>query len=82
MSIYNTILCIISPLYQISNFFPLIKSRKNTIVEYFFCYLSKWECKKYICGTLPFTALKVYPTMTTSAAGTRKCEKGLCNIIL
>ncbi len=24
--------------------------------------------KKYICGTLPFTALQVIPTMTTSAA--------------
>ncbi len=25
-----------------------------------------WECKKYVCSTLPITALKVYPTMTTS----------------
>ncbi len=39
-----------------------------TIVELFFCFLSKWECKKYISGTLPFTALQVNPTMTTSTA--------------
>ncbi len=38
------------------------------IVEFLFCYLSKWECKKYIYGTLPFTALQVKPTMMTSAA--------------
>ncbi len=27
-----------------------------------------WECKTYISGTLPFTALDVNPAMTTSAA--------------
>ncbi len=51
------------------NFFYFIESHENTIVEFLFCYLSKWECKKiYICGTLSFTALQVNPTMTTSAA--------------
>ncbi len=37
-------------------------------MEFFFCYLSKWECKTYICGTLPFTAFEVNPTVMTSAA--------------
>ncbi len=55
--------------YQsLSIFFPFIESHENTILEFYFWYLSKWECKKYICGTLPFTALQVNPTMTTSAA--------------
>ncbi len=57
-------------------FFPLIESRENTIVEFFFCYLNKWEYKKYICGTLSFTALQVNPTMTTSTAEkTRNVKK-------
>ncbi len=75
--IYITILCNISPLHQItlltavislSQCFSFVESRENTIVEFLFCYLSKLERKKYICGTLPFTALEVYPTMMTSAA--------------
>ncbi len=53
---------------SLSPFFSLIESHENTIVEFFFWYLHKWECKKYICGTLPFTALQVNPTMMTSAA--------------
>ncbi len=98
MHIFNTILCIILPLHQItintnvrgflmlggmvnltpfslltavislSQFISFFESHESTIVEFLFCYLSKWECKKYICGTLPFTALQVNPTMTTSAA--------------
>ncbi len=40
----------------------------KTIIEFLFCYLSKWESKKYICGTLSFTALQVNPNMTTSTA--------------
>ncbi len=54
--------------FSLSQFFPFFESHENTIVEFFFCYLSKWECKKYICGTLPFLAVEVNPTMTTSAA--------------
>ncbi len=34
-------------LKKISLFFPLFKSCENTI-EFFFCYLSKWEHKNYI----------------------------------
>ncbi len=41
---------------------------ENTIMEFSFCYLHKWECKIYICDTLPFTALQVNTTMMTSAA--------------
>uniref|UniRef100_A0A671P0M4 DnaJ homolog subfamily A member 1-like n=1 Tax=Sinocyclocheilus anshuiensis TaxID=1608454 RepID=A0A671P0M4_9TELE len=41
---------------------------ENTILKFFFCYLRKWEFKQHICGSLPFTAIEVYPTMTTSAA--------------
>ncbi len=37
-------------------------------MEFFFCYFSKWEYKKYICNTLPFTVVEVNPTMITSAA--------------
>lgn len=40
---------------------PFSESHDNIIVEFFFSYLSKLECKKCICGTLPFTV--VYPTM-------------------
>ncbi len=41
----------------------LIESRENT------WWNANGNAKEiYICGTLPFTALEVYPTMTTSAA--------------
>jgi len=46
----------------------LFESCENTIVEFFFFYLSKWEHKKYISCSLSFT-------MATSSF-TRKCEKG------
>ncbi len=52
----------------LSQFFYFIESHENTIVEVYFAIWTKWECKKYICGTLPFTALQVNLTMTTSAA--------------
>jgi len=29
-------------------FFRFLKVVKNTILEFFFCYLSKWEHKNYI----------------------------------
>ncbi len=44
-------------------------------ISYFFCYLSKCESQKYICGTLPFTTLQVNPNMTTSAAEKPRNEK-------
>ncbi len=53
---------------SLSNPPPSQESHENSIMEFFFCFLSKSECKKYICGTLPFTAREVNPTMTTSAA--------------
>ncbi len=28
-----------------------IESHENTMLEFLFCYLKKWECKKNICGT-------------------------------
>ncbi len=94
--IYNTILCIILHLHQITKnlvsanarvflmqrlweghrslFWPSLSVSQffsfdwKPWNEFLFCHLSKWECKKYICGTLPITALQVNPTMTTSAA--------------
>ncbi len=42
--------------------FLFIESHENTIVEIYFAK------KIYVCGTLPFTALQVNPTMTTSIA--------------
>uniref|UniRef100_A0A672LTX3 tRNA (cytosine(34)-C(5))-methyltransferase n=1 Tax=Sinocyclocheilus grahami TaxID=75366 RepID=A0A672LTX3_SINGR len=51
--------------------------------DFFFCYLSKWECKKYICGTLPFTAIQVNPTMTTSAAEKpRNVKRVHCSVVV
>ncbi len=35
-------------------------------MDFFFCYLSKWECNT--CCTLSLAALEVYPTMTTFAS--------------
>ncbi len=46
--------------------FVSFESHENTVVEIFFRFLSKCSCKQYICGTVPFTALQVNPTMTTS----------------
>ncbi len=63
-----TSFCLLAAVISLSQFFSFIESHKNTIIEFLFCYLSKWECKKYICVTLPFTALQVNPTMTTSTA--------------
>lgn len=42
---------------SLSLFFHLFENRENTIMKF---------CKKYICGSLPFAAIEVYPTMTTS----------------
>lgn len=106
MYIYNTILCIILPLHQITKklvngnvrvfliqrlwewgkfyivlsfdcryhvafffkfFFDSCENTGVFIVEFFFCCLSKCEWKKYICGSLPFIALEVCPTMTSAA---------------
>ncbi len=38
----------------------------TAVITLFFCFLI--IIILYICGTLPFTALEVNPTMTTSAA--------------
>ncbi len=46
----------------------LIESHENTTVEFSFAIWANGNAKKYICGTFPFKALEVYPTMTTSAA--------------
>ncbi len=44
--------------------FVFFLSHENRIVEcFFFCYLGKWEFKKYMCGTFPFTAVQVNPVM-------------------
>uniref|UniRef100_A0A8C2IR96 Polypeptide N-acetylgalactosaminyltransferase n=1 Tax=Cyprinus carpio TaxID=7962 RepID=A0A8C2IR96_CYPCA len=67
----STLFSLLTAVISLSLFFFsffFFESRENTIVEFFFCYLSKWECKKYICVTLSFPALEVFPTMMTSAA--------------
>ncbi len=47
---------LLTAVINLSTFFFLwLKVMKNSTIEFFF-YLSKWECKKYICGNLPFTA--------------------------
>ncbi len=77
-TIHLILFSLLTALSVFLNFFHFIESREDTIMEFFFCYLSQWECiKKYICYTLPFTALQVNPTMTTSTAEKPwKCEKG------
>ncbi len=47
----------------------------KTNVEFFFRYLSKWECKKYICGSFPFTAIEVYPTTYDATEKPRNVKK-------
>ncbi len=60
---------LLAAVISLSQFFPFIKSHENTIVEFLFCYLSKWECKKiYIFDTISITSLQINPTMTISAA--------------
>lgn len=44
-----TLCSLLTAVISLSQFFPFIESHENT--------LSKWECKKYIFGTLPFTSL-------------------------
>ncbi len=64
-----TLFSLLTAVISFSIFFTFIESYENTILEFLFCYLSKWESIYiYICGTLPFTALQFNPTMTTSAA--------------
>ncbi len=78
MYIYNTILCIkcsvygrdgkfdivLSPIF----FFLFLKVVKTLSWCFSFAIWANGNAKIYICSTLPFTALEVYPTMTTSAA--------------
>ncbi len=53
---------------SLSQLFPFVEVMK-TLFWSFFCYLSKWECNNIcMCGTLPFVALEVNQSMTTSAA--------------
>ncbi len=63
-----TSFALLTAVISLSQFVSFIESHENTIVEFYFAIWTKWECKKYICGTLPFTDLQVNTTMTTSAA--------------
>ncbi len=72
-----TLFSLLTAVISLSQFFSFFESRENTVLELLFCYLSKWECKKYVCCTLPFTVLEVNPPMTTSTAqNPRNVEKG------
>ncbi len=62
-----TLFSLLTAVIRLSIIFLLFGSHENTNMEFFFCYLSKWECKRFICGALPFTALEVNPTMTFAA---------------
>ncbi len=65
-----------------SHFFLFIESHENVIIEFIFCYLSKWELKK-IYLWYPFTALQVNRTMMTSDAEEhRNVKKVHKNIII
>ncbi len=62
-----------------SCFVSLFESHENIIVEFLFCYLSKWEWKKYMCGTLPFSHSLLFKLTNHDdfrCWETRKCEKG------
>ncbi len=59
-AVHVTSFSLLTVIISLSQFLFFFESRENTIAEFFFCYFCKWECKKYICGTLPFTALEVY----------------------
>ncbi len=64
------------PLSVSLNFFPFFESHENTNVEFVFCNLSKWECKKYICGT-PIHCSWSYPNYEDFRCWeTQKCKKG------
>ncbi len=60
--------------YQsLSQFFPLIESRENIIVEFLFCYLSKWECKKTYLWYSPIYCSRILPDLRCWE--TWKCKK-------
>ncbi len=66
MIVNFTLLSLLTGTINDALFLPLFESHENTIVEFLFCYLSKWECKKYIWCSLLFIAIEVYPTMRPS----------------
>lgn len=39
---------LLTAVISLSQFLSFFESREKTIVEFFFCHLSKWECKQYL----------------------------------
>ncbi len=63
-----TLLSLLTAVISHSIFFLFVKVMKTLSWSFSFAIWANGNAKKYICGTLPFTALEVNPTMTTSAA--------------
>jgi len=54
----------------IFSFFWKVFKHSCFFFSFFFCYWNKWEYKHYMCCSLQFTTIEVYPTMTSSTSKT------------
>ncbi len=66
---------LLTAVISLSKCFPLIESYESTIVEFFFCYLSKWESKNISVVRSHSLILKFTKQKTTYES--QQCEKGI-----